>query len=380
MTTQSNSIVSSTFSPSYTFTGQEADTGGFINFGPRLYDPTLGQFLQADSIIPDVGDPQALNPYAYARNNPIHFTDPSGHSFVSALMGAVFGLGVALVTGNVMLGAFAGGMIAGMISASEQGAGWGVFLAGLAGGTMASAGAGFGAAFPMVGALMTGASMGMSLYHRQWGDMAGAMAGSLLGYYISSIAPTKSFGAEDLGGGTQPPPAAVIGRDPLPKDRAIVALANTALDDGATLVDWGKDYTIMMRENVLVIAAHSDGDILVIDGKRLTPSQVGNMVQELGLRPKSFELLACGTARPALAKFAKGFSNKLGIPGYGALNYVSGETMLGGYAQVWKYGFWTGRAWVVKDAYPRGEGWRAVYPSSWSRLDRFFYDMPPAPH
>jgi len=36
-------------------------------------------FNTADSVLQDVYDPQFLNRYAYTRNNPIKYTDPSGH-------------------------------------------------------------------------------------------------------------------------------------------------------------------------------------------------------------------------------------------------------------------------------------------------------------
>jgi hypothetical protein len=37
------------------------------------------EFTQPDTIIPDLNNPQALNRYAYANNNPIRYADPSGH-------------------------------------------------------------------------------------------------------------------------------------------------------------------------------------------------------------------------------------------------------------------------------------------------------------
>ncbi|MER3448194.1 MAG: hypothetical protein C4291_15860, partial [Candidatus Dadabacteria bacterium] len=45
----------------------------------RFYDPLLGRFLSADSIVPGAGNPQAFNRYSYVLNNPLRYTDPSGH-------------------------------------------------------------------------------------------------------------------------------------------------------------------------------------------------------------------------------------------------------------------------------------------------------------
>ena len=66
----------------YKFTDQELDTStGLYNYDARLYDPVLGTFITPDSIRQDDYDPQALNPYAYCRNNPLKYTDPSGNIF-----------------------------------------------------------------------------------------------------------------------------------------------------------------------------------------------------------------------------------------------------------------------------------------------------------
>jgi RHS repeat-associated protein len=45
-----------------------------------LYDLAIGRFVSADSVVPRLGDPQALNRYAYALNNPTRYTDSRGHS------------------------------------------------------------------------------------------------------------------------------------------------------------------------------------------------------------------------------------------------------------------------------------------------------------
>ena len=49
----------------------------------RLYDPTIARFMSADSIIPFMYDTQAFNRYTYVKNNPLKYTDPSGHSWLS---------------------------------------------------------------------------------------------------------------------------------------------------------------------------------------------------------------------------------------------------------------------------------------------------------
>ena len=64
----------------YRFTGQRREgTIGLYDYGARFYDPLLGRFLSADTVVPEPGNPQALNRYAYVLNNPLRYTDPTGH-------------------------------------------------------------------------------------------------------------------------------------------------------------------------------------------------------------------------------------------------------------------------------------------------------------
>lgn len=59
------------------YTGQELDDStGLYFYGARYYDPVLGRFISADSTTARPFDPQALNRYSYARNNPLRYTDP----------------------------------------------------------------------------------------------------------------------------------------------------------------------------------------------------------------------------------------------------------------------------------------------------------------
>jgi hypothetical protein len=48
-------------------------------FNARYYSHYLNRWLQPDSIVPDAGNPQDLNRYSFVRNNPLKYTDPTGH-------------------------------------------------------------------------------------------------------------------------------------------------------------------------------------------------------------------------------------------------------------------------------------------------------------
>jgi hypothetical protein len=49
-------------------------------YGARWYDPYLNRWIQPDDIILDIDNPQDLDRFAYVRNNPTRYIDPSGHS------------------------------------------------------------------------------------------------------------------------------------------------------------------------------------------------------------------------------------------------------------------------------------------------------------
>ncbi|MGC2744872.1 MAG: RHS repeat-associated core domain-containing protein [Candidatus Angelobacter sp.] len=71
----------------FKFGGHERDgESGLYNYGARYYSNGLGRFVSSNwSAVPvpvpyaDLGNPQTLNQYAYANNNPMSFGDPDGH-------------------------------------------------------------------------------------------------------------------------------------------------------------------------------------------------------------------------------------------------------------------------------------------------------------
>ncbi len=70
----------------YTFTGQELDQeSGNLYMKARYQDPDMAQFIQPDQVTLDVYNPQDLNKYAYARDNPYKYRDSSGN-YVETLL------------------------------------------------------------------------------------------------------------------------------------------------------------------------------------------------------------------------------------------------------------------------------------------------------
>jgi RHS repeat-associated protein len=101
------SIKSGTFSEQRKYIGEvfDADTGlNYLN--ARYYNSNYWRFISQDPVFWEVGmtdrgrdalaDPQSMNSYSYAQNNPIRFSDPTGESIWWAIW-KVFG-----VVGNIL--------------------------------------------------------------------------------------------------------------------------------------------------------------------------------------------------------------------------------------------------------------------------------------
>jgi RHS repeat-associated protein len=70
------------------FVGGTADTAtGLTDLGAREYQPTTGSFISPDPLL-DPNDPQSLNPYAYAKDGPSAFSDPTGLYWVIVARGS----------------------------------------------------------------------------------------------------------------------------------------------------------------------------------------------------------------------------------------------------------------------------------------------------
>jgi len=66
----------------YKFTDQEFDSeSGLYNYNARLYDPAIGRFISADTLVQSPYGPQTLNRYSYTGNNPLVYVDPSAKTF-----------------------------------------------------------------------------------------------------------------------------------------------------------------------------------------------------------------------------------------------------------------------------------------------------------
>ena len=70
------------------YTGHEMlDSVCLINMNARIQDPQLGRFLSPDAMVPDETYGQSYNRYSYVLNNPLAYTDPTGHITVCTYEG-----------------------------------------------------------------------------------------------------------------------------------------------------------------------------------------------------------------------------------------------------------------------------------------------------
>lgn len=64
----------------YKYTRKELDNSSNLYFfESRYYHPIFGRFISPDTLVSNLHDPQSLNRYSYVGNNPLRYTDPTGH-------------------------------------------------------------------------------------------------------------------------------------------------------------------------------------------------------------------------------------------------------------------------------------------------------------
>ena len=235
----------------YRYTGKEQDDStGLYFYEARYYDPVLGRFISADTIVPDPLDPQSLNRYSYAANNPILYNDPSGHCpwcaiavfavvggvtagiqsdwdagaiFKGAWFGAVGGLtggagaGAAFTAGSSALGT-TGGILAAAIHSGFVSFG-ASFIGGGALGALGNGGEGLLLGANIAGGVVSGGFRfgGASLGFSTWGTGRGALLGAGIGHIVSAV-PEGAVSA------------AIRGKDP--GTGALLGLVNSAVRIG----------------------------------------------------------------------------------------------------------------------------------------------------
>ena len=63
----------------FAYNGEARDVTGLDYLRARYYDSQVGTFLTEDSYSGELTDPLSQNLYTYVQNNPVNYTDPSGH-------------------------------------------------------------------------------------------------------------------------------------------------------------------------------------------------------------------------------------------------------------------------------------------------------------
>jgi RHS repeat-associated protein len=109
------------------FTGHEMLDGlDVIHMNGRIYDPTIGRFLQPDPIIQSPDNPQNWNAYSYVFNNPYKYTDPTGYlgQTERSWLGAIVAIAASVFTGGAAAGWWAASLTTGQLFAITVAAGF----------------------------------------------------------------------------------------------------------------------------------------------------------------------------------------------------------------------------------------------------------------
>ncbi|WP_412522145.1 FG-GAP-like repeat-containing protein [Shewanella algae] len=183
------------------YTGHEGiDNLNLIHMNGRIYDPTLGRFLQADPHIQAPTDTQSYNRYSYVKNNPMSYTDPSGFFFDKLWKEIKKYWRVALaIVATIYLGPIAAQLWGPIIG----GAATGFVAGGIATGSLKGAlvGAATGAMFGAIGDYFKntqGFSVGKVASHGVAGGISSELSGGKFGHGFASAGFTQLAGQMGL--------------------------------------------------------------------------------------------------------------------------------------------------------------------------------------
>ncbi len=156
---------------SYKYTSQEFDAEtSLYYYNARYYNPVMGRFISADTIVPDPRNPQAFNRYSYVQNNPLRYVDPEGHFLMAPI---IIGLAIGAVSAGAQSDWNADAMVRGAGTGAVSGlvGSWGYGLVansigGIGGGALGGAMSG------SVSAALNGGNLGQAAL---WGAIGGAV-------------------------------------------------------------------------------------------------------------------------------------------------------------------------------------------------------------
>ena len=167
--------------------------------GGRIYDPTLGRFLQADPFIQAPKNSQSYNRYAYVLNNPMSYTDPSGYNFIDNIFKGInkalgklapfvaIAFSIWAPWGTTLWATIGTGFVAGGIATgSLKGA--------LVGALTAGAFHGVGTHFKGLGKLTSGLKATKVLAHGVVGGISSVLSGGKFGHGFASAGFTQALG------------------------------------------------------------------------------------------------------------------------------------------------------------------------------------------
>ena len=137
--------------------------------------------MSADTLIQDPYETQSYNRYSYVRNNPLKYTDPSGHSFTSVIK-AIIMVAIVIAVTYATLGA-----------GTVQTVGYFTAIQAATASQLVTIGLISGFATGAVGALMDGATIGQALIAGASGALIGGLTAGLKHGLASNLGHTGNY-------------------------------------------------------------------------------------------------------------------------------------------------------------------------------------------